>query len=309
VSYSWCSFADMGTEISGSGSIYQSGTARFGLRRRLGKRLERLYGAPGDGTRCGFIRYGTVFRYLLEYGMAADDIIEAWFRKLTRLMDLDGEELAALTALSFRREETEANRYLVKEGTQVTRCCLLVDGYVARHKMSRNGRRQIVSFHMSGDMLDLQHTLLSRADHNLQTMTRAVVAWIPITELAQVASRFPRVAAAFARDALIDAAIFREWVLNVGARDAKTRIAHMLCEFVQRREALGIASVEAVELPFSQEQIGDATGLTSVHVNRMLRELTEEGAFARTGRHYCIADWRKLQAIADFNPAYLHQMA
>jgi CRP-like cAMP-binding protein len=175
--------------------------------------------------------------------------------------------------------------------------------------MSRDGKRQIVSFHMPGDMVDLQHSLLPTADHNVQTMTPATVAWIPIPALTEVASSFPRIAAAFAKDALIDASIFREWVLNVGARDAKTRIAHMLCEFLQRREALGIAPAEEMALPFTQEQIGDATGLTAIHVNRTLRRLAEDGAFTRIGRTLRVSDWRKLKAIADFNPAYLHQVA
>jgi CRP-like cAMP-binding protein len=241
--------------------------------------------------------------------MPATLITDVWFRKLARLANLNQAELDALAALPFSIERVAANHRLVVNGKTVTRCCLLVEGYAARHKMSRTGKRQIVSFHMSGDMLDLQHSLLPRADHNVQTMTPAVVAWVPIPAIVQVSSEFPNIAAAFAKDALIDASIFREWVLNVGARDAKTRIAHMLCEFVQRREVLGIAPVQALELPFSQEQIGDATGLTTVHVNRMLRELTEEGAFARTGRSFRISDWAKLKAIADFDPAYLHQAA
>jgi CRP-like cAMP-binding protein len=241
--------------------------------------------------------------------MVTARIADVWFRKLARLVDLNNAEREALAALPFTLEKTSANRYLVKEGEKVTRCCLLVKGYVARHKMNREGKRQIVSFHMPGDMVDLQHSLLPTADHNIQTMTAATVAWVPIPALAEVASLFPRVAAAFAKDALIDASVFREWVLNVGARDAKTRIAHMLCEFLQRREALGIATAEALDLPFTQEQIGDATGLTSVHVNRMLRELVEDGAFTRIGRTLRVSNWHELKAIADFDPAYLHQAA
>lgn len=241
--------------------------------------------------------------------MVTARIADVWFRKLARLVDLNNAEREALAALPFTLETMFANRYLVREGEKVTRCCLLVEGYVARHKMNREGKRQIVSFHMPGDMVDLQHSPLPTADHNIQTMTAATVAWVPIPALAEVASLFPRVAAAFAKDALIDASVFREWVLNVGARDAKTRIAHMLCEFLQRREALGIATAEALDLPFTQEQIGDATGLTSVHVNRMLRELVEDGAFTRIGRTLRVSNWHKLKAIADFDPAYLHQAA
>jgi len=265
--------------------------------------------STGSGTTRAFRTFDRVSASALgKNQMPAALMTDVWFRKLNRLAPLNSEDLDALAALPFTVEQVAAHRYLVKERETVTRCCLLVDGHAARHKTSRSGKRQIVSFHMPGDMLDLQHSLLPRADHNLQTITAAMVAWIPIPELVQATSR-PNIAAAFARDALIDASIFREWVLNVGARDAKTRIAHMLCEFVQRREALGIAPAEAVALPFSQEQIGDATGLTAVHVNRMLRELTEAGAFARTGRSIRISDWHKLKSIADFDPTYLHQAA
>jgi CRP-like cAMP-binding protein len=234
---------------------------------------------------------------------------DLWLQKLSRFAQLGDAELASLAALPFDIEDVANNRYLVREGDEVSRCCVLVQGYAARHKMARSGRRQIVSFHMPGDMLDLQHSLLPRADHNVQAMTPARVAWVPVAALARVISSYPSIAAAVAKEALVDASIFREWVLNVGARDAKTRIAHMLCEFVERRQKIGISPSDLVEVPFSQEQIADATGLTAVHVNRMLRELTDEGAFARNGRSLRISDWCKLKDVADFDPAYLHQAA
>jgi CRP-like cAMP-binding protein len=236
-------------------------------------------------------------------------VTELWLRKLSRLNDLNDDERAALAGLPFSPRNVPVNFFVVREGQEVERCCLLVDGYVARHKMSREGRRQIVSFNMPGDMVDLQHSVLSRADHNVQTITAATVAWVPVEALTAVAAAFPRVATAFAKEALIDASIFREWVLNVGARSAKTRIAHLICEFVKRRETLELKPAEAVELPFTQEQLADATGLTAVHVNRMLRELAEDGAFTRNGRSIRIADWRRLVRIADFNAMYLHQAA
>jgi CRP-like cAMP-binding protein len=185
----------------------------------------------------------------------------------------------------------------------------LIEGYACRDKMNRRGDRQIVAFHMAGDMLDLQHSLLPTADHSLRAVTDVTVGWIALDTLMPFLSRHPMIARAFATDALIDASIFREWVLNVGRRDAKTRVAHMICEFVARRQVIGIEPEGPVTLPFTQTHIGDATGMTSVHVNRMLRELTEEGAFEHRGGALKIIDWKKLKAIAEFNPAYLHQAA
>jgi hypothetical protein len=109
--------------------------------------------------------------------------------------------------------------------------------------------------------------------------------------------------------ALVDASVFREWVLNIGQRDAKSRVAHMLCEFAIRREAAGLGSPERFDLPMSQEQVGDATGLTSVHVNRMRRALGEDGVIDRNKRDVRITDWKRLRDIAGFDPMYLHNVA
>jgi CRP-like cAMP-binding protein len=103
--------------------------------------------------------------------------------------------------------------------------------------------------------------------------------------------------------------VFREWVLNVGRRDAKCRVAHMLCEFAARGAKAGLGPPERFELPMTQTDIADATGLTPVHVNRMLRRLRDEGLIAQDRREVRIVDWGRLREVADFNPAYLHAAA
>jgi CRP-like cAMP-binding protein len=166
-----------------------------------------------------------------------------------------------------------------------------------------------VSFHIPGDILDLQHLLLSRADHNVQAITEITFATVSAAELKRLAQERPAVSEALWRDTLVDASVFREWVLNVGRRDAKARIAHMLCEFAARRDAAGLGSPERFELPMTQEQIADATGLTSVHVNRMLHELARDGVVVRDKREVEITDWTRMCRIADFDSAYLHAAA
>lgn len=238
-----------------------------------------------------------------------DDVFGAMIRKLARLAALDAGDAAAIGALPFRVKFHTAGEYLVSEGDRVVHCCLLLEGHACRHKQAGDGGRQIVSFHVPGDILDLQHLLLARADHNVQTLTPAAVAWIPAARLKALAHTHPNIGDALWRDTLIDASIFREWVLNVGRRDAKTRIAHMLCEFLARREAAGLGSPERSELPMSQEHIADATGLTPVHVNRMLHELARDGVIARNKRDVRIADWPRMKYIADFDAHYLHAAA
>jgi len=237
-----------------------------------------------------------------------DDAFRALTRNLARFTYLDDADRQAISDLPVRIVEIGAGSHLVREKDRITECCLLLSGYAFRYKLAV-GSRQIVSFHLSGDVLDLQHIVLAKADHGLQTLTEATVAWVPITALKALIKERPRIGEALWRDTLIDASIFREWVLNVGQRDAKSRIAHMLCEFAVRREAAGLGSPERFELPMSQEHIADATGLTPIHVNRMLMALTKDGVVERDKRKVKIIDWDRLRRIADFDIEYLHMAA
>ncbi len=238
-----------------------------------------------------------------------ENVLELLTGKLDRLAKLDAGDREELAGLSYRIQEVPAGHYLVREHRDTSECCLLVSGYACRHKLAAGGGRQIVSFHLPGDVLNLQHLLFSMADHNVQTITCATVAWIPSSELKLASQRRPRIAEALWRDTLIDASIFREWVLNVGRRDARSRIAHMLCEFAARCRAAGLGSPEGIHLPMTQEQIADATGLTAVHVNRMLRVLRENGVIEQKGKELRIVDWDRMRSLADFDPAYLHAAA
>ena len=105
---------------------------------------------------------------------------------------------------------------------------------------------------------------------------------------------------------MVDASIHREWVANVGRRDAPTRIAHLLCEFALKLEAIGLDQLD-YELPMTQDQLADATGLTAVHVNRVLQSLERDGLIERvTAKSVLIGDWKRLAAAGDFQPEYLH---
>jgi len=234
---------------------------------------------------------------------------QALTRKLDRLGTLQPSDREAVAALPFRLATVAPATHLVREGDLVTECCLLLTGYSFRYKIATNGNRQIVSFHLPGDILDLQHLVLPKADHGVQTLTEAMVAWIPVSALVDLAQERPAIGQALWRDTLVDASIFREWILNVGQRDAKARIAHMLCEFAVRRDAAGLGSPERFELPMSQEHIADATGLTTVHVNRTLMALAGEGVIVRDKRDIKIADWERMRRIAGFHAKYLHMAA
>jgi CRP-like cAMP-binding protein len=155
-------------------------------------------------------------------------------------------------------------------------------------------------------MVDLQNSLLTTADHNVQALSRMVAAFIPREAIVELAFSRPALGKAFWLETLVEGSISREWITNVGRRDAQTRVAHLLCEFAYRLDAVGIGPECNYELPMTQEQIADAIGLTPVHVNRTLKALDAAGLTTRSRRSVVIKDLRKLSEIGDFRSTYLH---
>ncbi len=117
----------------------------------------------------------------------------------------------------------------------------------------------------------------------------------------------PNVGFAMWYDTLVDGSVFREWIANVGRRDARTAMAHLLCELALRLRLAGIAQQTDYELPLTQEQLADALGLTPVHVNRTIKSLEDKNLISRaTSRSITIGDWKKLAAAGDFDSTYMH---
>jgi CRP-like cAMP-binding protein len=184
---------------------------------------------------------------------------------------------------------------------------MMLSGFSIRHKIVADADRQILAIHMKGEMVDLQNALLGVADQSVQMLTAGEVVMIPREEIVRIAFERPAVGKAMWIETLVDGSIFREWIANVGRRDAYTRIAHLLCEFALRLRLAGLGQETGYELPMSQEQLGDATGLTSVHVNRMVKQLERDGLIDRQApRAIQIGAWKKLVEAADFDSAYLH---
>lgn len=212
-----------------------------------------------------------------------------------------------LLALPRRVAKFEPGTYLVRQGDIATNCCLILSGFVCRMKTSGNGSRQILSIHLKGDLVDLQNSFLDEADHNVQALTHVTVALIPRQEIVDLVEKRPGIRHAVWFDILTDASISREWLLNVGRRNALERVAHLICEIAVRQDSAGISKDQTYEWPMTQEQFGDATGLTAVHINRMLKILRDDGIISGMKRTVTINDWPKLRAVADFTQRYLHQ--
>lgn len=238
--------------------------------------------------------------------MPSNPIHDAMTKCLERRGTLDDDDRAAIRALPFVHRQFESSAYLVREGEKPKRCAFMLSGFSYRQKLTSFGARQITGLQVPGEFVDLQNLWLGESDHNIQALTRIEVAEIDIPELRALVAERSAIAIAMWFEALVDAAIFREWIVNIGRRDAHTRVGHLLCEFAVRLETSGIASNQSYDLPMTQEQLGDAVGLTPVHVNRVLKTLAQRGLIERDRRQIRILDWAKLRDASDFNPRYLH---
>ncbi|WP_245844234.1 Crp/Fnr family transcriptional regulator [Sphingomonas spermidinifaciens] len=203
----------------------------------------------------------------------------------------------------FRRSEP-----ILRQGDAPTRCAILRRGLACRWKMNSDGGRQIVSLHYPGDLLDLQHFLLERADHHISALTSCDLSWVSYEDLQQTVEQYPAVGRALWRYTLAEASVSREWLLNVGRRDALQRVAHLLVELHLRTTDAGMAATDAPTEALTQEDIADATGLTAVHVNRMIQRLRSSKALPERGKLMTTEHLQRLKEFAVFDGAYLHHL-
>jgi CRP-like cAMP-binding protein len=227
-------------------------------------------------------------------------------RGLQTIAQLDENEKTALRALPFRLRDISENRDIVRQGDRPTECCLILDGLASRYKLVMNGRRQILSLHFAGDMPDLQGLHLDVMDHGISALTTTRIGLVSHDAIRAMTRQMPRLGDLLTRHALIDASIFREWIANVGRRPARARVAHVFCEVFVRMRALGLANQESFKLPMTQAELGDATGLSPVHMNRTLQHLRHEKLICSHGDVHTVIDWAGLRETADFDTTYLH---
>jgi CRP-like cAMP-binding protein len=225
--------------------------------------------------------------------------------RLRAIANLSENDLALLAGMPTMVKSFGDGGYILRDGDTSAHCCLLLEGFLARHKIAGD-RSQILSFHVPGDIPDLQTLHLNVMDHDLTSVGRAVVAFIPHDWFNRTLDRAPSLAHVFWREILIDAAVYREWIANIGARDAIARIAHLICEIEARLAAVGLVSDNAFSVPFTQRDLADACGLSNVHVNRTLQELRTRGLIGWEGRTITILKRDDLETIADFQRSYLH---
>ena len=228
-------------------------------------------------------------------------------RKLGQFARLSAADRRALEGLSSgRQRHVGARADVVEEGENPEAVNLIVDGWACRYKTLEDGRRQIVSFFLPGDIGDLNMFILSEMDHSVGAITPVKVAEITREMLDKITRDHPRVTQALWWETLVSASIQREWTLSLGQRDAAERLAHLFCELFIRLRSVGLTDGDSCDFPVPQTALAEAAGLSPVHVNRTLMALREAGLLTLGRKRLTIPDLGALMSAGLFNPHYLH---
>jgi CRP-like cAMP-binding protein len=229
--------------------------------------------------------------------------------RLERLNTLSAEDRQRIVDLPLKLVNYPADREIVSYGYSASRCTLVLDGFLYSHKPVAGSRRQITSFFVPGDVVDLSTLYLPKADHTIATLGPAVLAFIPHAALKDALDESSTLAQAFWRETLMQAAIFQEWVVNLGRRDAFARLAHIVCELTVRLRSVGLARDLSFSMPWTQMDVADACGISNVHANRVIQELRHLELVEWDSRRLKIRNWSALVRLADFSDDYLQYHA
>ena len=226
--------------------------------------------------------------------------------KLEAFTRLSAEDRSALAELSRNFRYVDSRRDLISEGDKPRHVHLVLDGWACRYKQLPDGKRQIVSLFVPGDFCDVNVYVLKYMDHSIGAITRLKVAMITPDEMNALTAERPRITQALWWHELVTAAVQREWTLNIGQRSAYERLAHLLIELYLRLNTVGRAHDGRCDFPLTQNDLADATGLTSVHVNRTLQELRRDGLIELERKQLQILDLPRMMDVSMFNANYLH---
>ncbi|RXT36368.1 Crp/Fnr family transcriptional regulator [Bradyrhizobium betae] len=238
--------------------------------------------------------------------MTKAEITAPFLKRLKVSTEIDEEDERAIKSLPIVTKQMANGEAIASIGDRPSACCLVIEGFVLRSKIVGVGQRQIMAFHQPGDIPDLQSLFLHVMDHDVSVLGNCVLGFIPHTPLQELIKHRPNIAQALWRDTLTDAAIFREWICNVGQRDATSRVAHLVLELYTRLKAIGRTDGLSFSFPATQALFADAVGTSVVHMNRVVQELRNQGLLEFDRGRISILDETKLRKAADFDALYLH---
>jgi CRP-like cAMP-binding protein len=227
-------------------------------------------------------------------------------RKLENFQAVNSDDAEWLSAVSSQSKIVEADQDLIRQGDTPLYVHIVIEGLAVRYKLTAEGRRQIFAYLIPGDCCDLNVALLGFMDHSIATVTRCRVALIAPSLIGELIETRPGLARAFWVASLVDEAVLREWLVNLGQRPAPQRLAHLICELHSRMTAVGLTNDGAFRLPITQIELADTLGISAVHVNRILKELRAKGLVSLLAEQIEIRDVERLKDYSGFDPAYLH---
>lgn len=232
-------------------------------------------------------------------------MVETFIRKLESLSPLSGDDKRFIDSVTRRYDLVAAEADITREGDEPTDVRLIEAGLAFRYKLLHKGQRQIVGFLFPGDICDPHASLLDIMDHSIAALSPSRVVRIARQEIAALLER-PAIARALLMVTLVNESIARDWLANVGGRRAAQRLAHLLCEWHLRMQLVGLARADECEFPLTQTQVGEALGMTSVHVNRSLQSLRSEKLIVLRNKRLTILDKPRLRQLGGFGTDYLH---
>lgn len=227
-------------------------------------------------------------------------------RKLENFAALSQDDKRFLDEVTRTVREIGARQDLISEGDAPDHVHLILEGFACRYKITPDGGRQIIAYLVPGDFCDLHVSLLGEMDHNLATLSASTICLLPRHGLERLAEAHPSLTRALWWATLVDEAVLREWLVNMGRRPAPQRIAHMFCEVLTRLQAVELAPGGRIDFPLTRADLADTAGLSTVHVNRVVQDLRDRRLIAWKGRALAVLDAAGLEAFAGFDPNYLH---
>jgi CRP-like cAMP-binding protein len=234
-------------------------------------------------------------------------VLRVLVQKLEMRTLLTDADTRALLALEGHIRHVGPREDVLVENDRPDDIVFFVRGFGFRYKLLGSGRRQITAYLLPGDCCCPDVLLSPAMDHSIATLSPATVIAFPRHVIADLLAAHPGLERALRWAALVEGAIAREWVVNLGQRTASERLAHLLCETFTRLRIIGLTQGDSCEFPLTQAELADTLGLSTVHVNRTLQDLRRDGLITLKGRTLVVHDLPALQRLSIFDPAYLHQ--
>ena len=236
---------------------------------------------------------------------AKTTVSDPLIRRLQGLVSLTGADIAALREIGAAARRVDPHVDLFPAGGDSQDALFVLEGYAGRYKQRRTGARQIIAYLLPGDFYDGDTPYRGHTDHAVGTLSTCLVARISHQALGALMAEHPKIAQALQLAKLVEAAIAREWIVNLGCRSGTERMAHLFCELMDRMDAVGLARDDSCPLPLTQPDLADTLGFSNVHTNRVLQELRHQGLIEVRGKRLTLLMPQRVRDLVEFNPGYL----